>query len=128
MSYCRFSSDDWKSDVYCYADVGGGYTTHVAGNRTKINAPEIPDSLLESDPKKWLKLHKKQMKFLEIAEREDINLPHAGETFNDPDLKSFQERLLELKNIGYYVPDYATERIKEEIEKPLKLRNQKGER
>lgn len=43
MSYCRFSSDNWKSDVYVYEDVGGGWTTHVAMRRRKIQP--IPDIL-----------------------------------------------------------------------------------
>lgn len=29
MSYCRWSSDNFKCDVYVYADVSGGWTTHV---------------------------------------------------------------------------------------------------
>lgn len=35
MSYCRWSSDDFECDLYCYADVRGGYTTHVAGRDKK---------------------------------------------------------------------------------------------
>ena len=41
MSYCRWSSDRWQSDVYCYSDVIGGYTTHVARSRREGHAPEI---------------------------------------------------------------------------------------
>lgn len=32
MSYCRWSSDNWKCDLYCYEDANG-YITHVADNR-----------------------------------------------------------------------------------------------
>lgn len=41
MSYCRFSSDNFMSDVYVYEDVSGGWTTHVAANCKLI--PPIPD-------------------------------------------------------------------------------------
>ena len=33
MSYCRWSTDNFKCDLYCYEDVNGGFTTHVASNR-----------------------------------------------------------------------------------------------
>lgn len=41
MSYCRWSSMNWMCDVYVYEDVGGGWTTHVAGRRRAL--PPIPD-------------------------------------------------------------------------------------
>lgn len=31
MSYCRFSSDNWKCDVYCYGASGGTFVTQGAG-------------------------------------------------------------------------------------------------
>lgn len=43
MSYCRWSSMNWRCDVYTYEDVMGGWTTHVAGRRRVI--PPIPDIL-----------------------------------------------------------------------------------
>ncbi len=43
MSYCRWSSMNWMCDVYVYEDCGGGWTTHVAGNRRVIQP--IPDIL-----------------------------------------------------------------------------------
>lgn len=41
MSYCRFSSMNWRCDVYVYQDTYGGFVTHVAGCRRVI--PPIPD-------------------------------------------------------------------------------------
>lgn len=35
MSYCRFSTDDYGSDVYVYAD-GIGFVTHVARSRLRF--------------------------------------------------------------------------------------------
>lgn len=46
MSYCRWSSMNWMCDVYVYEDVGGGWTTHVAGQRRAI--PPVPDILASS--------------------------------------------------------------------------------
>ena len=43
MSYCRWSSDGGQCDVHCYADVSGGFTTHVAAN--KATNPLLPIGL-----------------------------------------------------------------------------------
>ena len=39
MSYCRFSCDDGKSDVYCYEDCEGGFTSHIGADR--FNDPDL---------------------------------------------------------------------------------------
>ena len=41
MSYCRFSSMNWRCEVYVYADISGDWTTHVAGRRRLL--PPVPD-------------------------------------------------------------------------------------
>jgi len=86
MSYCRWSSDNWQCDLYCYDDISGGITTHVAGYRC-------------------VKGRKRR-----------IGLPHDGERFNDPDSKSFLRRLLYLRSLGYRFPDYVIEQVKKDIE------------
>lgn len=39
MSYCRWSSMNWRCDVYVYEDVNGGWTTHIARNRVIFPPP-----------------------------------------------------------------------------------------
>lgn len=46
MSYCRWSSMNWRCDVYTYADMGGTWTTHVAARRRVIQP--IPDIVGEN--------------------------------------------------------------------------------
>lgn len=87
MSYCRFSSDNFQSDVYVYADVYGGYTTMVAEVRSGGD-----DSLVK------------------------IGLPHDGETFNDETAEGVLKRLLSLRELGYHVPEVALLRLKKELE------------
>jgi len=41
MSYCRWSSDNWMSDVYVYESCFDKFVIHVAGRRRAI--PPIPD-------------------------------------------------------------------------------------
>ena len=115
VSYCRWSSNNWDCDLYCYEDVSGGFTTHVAGNRIDGQIPQEDWTLIKDNPGKFMEQHAAQMKFLETCTRSKIGLPHDGATFNDPDLESFLGRVLELQAMGYHVPPYVAESIREEI-------------
>ena len=114
MSYCRWSSDNFKSDIYAYEDVNGGWTTHVAGSRYVGDIPEIPP-FGTSSPEEVAAAYKAQHEYFRSAICVDIDLPHAGEMFNDPTLEAFKERLLRLRTLGYHVPAYVFEAIDEEI-------------
>ena len=113
MSYCRWSSDNWKCDIYAYESCSG-YVIHIAGNRHVGDCPEA--DLLQEDSKKGLREYRKQMKFLESCERKPIQLLHAGESFTLNTLEEFRDKLIELKEIGYYIPDYVFEIIKSEVQ------------
>jgi hypothetical protein len=115
VSYCRWSSDDFQSDVYVYEDVSGGFTTHIAGNRVVFAEPlppEIPYSKENSSV--WMKRYAVVSKMLEAAEHVAIDLPHAGETFSDPTPAACADRLEELRALGYVVPQYAIDALREE--------------
>lgn len=113
MSYCRWSSDNWASDVYVYEDVGGGWTTHVAASKLDhLPTPEL--DIMKASPEAWLESHNKSMDELRSIARHPIDLPHAGETFNDPTPGACADRLSHLKELGYHVPDYAIEELRSE--------------
>lgn len=114
MSYCRWSSDNWKCDLYCY-ESSQRFITHVAGNRIVGDVPLLPD-ILTADQGEWSRAHEKQMDFLNSAEHIKIGLPYDGETFIDKTLEDFKKRIIQLKEAGYCVPDYVIESIEEEIE------------
>lgn len=115
MSYCRWSTDDFQCDLYVYADVGGGFTTHVAGNRPVYREP-LPEPVdFDADVSGWFARHQKVMKMLDVAERKPIGLPHDGETFNDETLDDLLERILALREVGYRFPDYVLDDIRAEI-------------
>ncbi len=118
MSYCRWSSLNWMCDVYCYEDVSGGWTTHVAGNR-RVREP-VPGEmdLFTSTTEEWMEAHRRTMDDLVNIPCEPIGLAHDGETFNDPTLESFRDRLLMLREAKYIVPDYVFEVIGEEMSGP----------
>ncbi len=114
MSYCRWSSDNWKCDLYCYFD-GTYYVTHVASNRIAIELPELPELRPDDDMKEWFKVHQKQMKLLDGCERISIGLPYDGNHFDSPTLDDFRDTLLMLREAGYNFPDYVLKEVKEEL-------------
>jgi len=115
MSFCRWSSDNFKCDVYCYEDVAGGFTTHVAGNRVVGDIPDCPALPDAENIEGWMELYKAREIALDRAAHEPIGLPHDGETFNDETLEDMRARLVSLKKIGYYVPDWVFADIDEEL-------------
>lgn len=113
MSYCRFSSDDFQCDVYVYADCMGGYTTHVAGRRHVFKKP-LPPEVSTDNIEDWIERHKKVNKMIDKAKLVDIGLPYDGEQFNDPTPEECADRLEELRTMGYIVPQYAIDALREE--------------
>lgn len=114
MSYCRWSSDNWQCDLYCYENTFGSYSTHVAKARYGGEIPVVPD-IFKTPLEEWCEAHKKQMDYLKTAKRIPIDLPYAGESFDDPDLPSLLKRIKILKEVGYYIPAWIVPEIEEEI-------------
>src|SRR5262249_61454197 len=118
MSYCRWSSMNWTCDLYCFADITGGWTTHVAPRR-RIDA--VPDDRQEDfiarkiSLDEYTQLHREQMIALERIPFEPLRLPHAGETFHDSSLAEFKRRLLELRQLGYRFPYGVIDQIDAEL-------------
>ena len=115
MSYCRWSSLNWMCDVYCYEDVSGGWTTHVATNR-RVREP-VPGEVdfSTSTLEEWADAHNRTMDDLENISLEPIGLAYDGDTFNDPTLESFRDRLFMLREAKYIIPDCVFEEIREEL-------------
>jgi hypothetical protein len=119
VSYCRWSSDNWRCDLYCYEDVSGGFTTHVAGNRIVGEIPKVDFQAWRErriTDEQYTEQHRAQMAFLDSCKREPIGLPADGCSYNDPDLETFLIRVEGLRAMGYNVPDYVIEAIKEEMQ------------
>lgn len=83
MSYCRWSSENFKSDVYVFGDIRGGWTIMMASFQKDGVTP--------------------------------INLPHDGEEFRLVSRQDCIRTLKELRTIGYHVPQYAIDRLIEEV-------------
>jgi hypothetical protein len=115
MSYCRFSNDDFQCDVYCYADISGGFTTHVASTRLVLD-DSLPPSVPLDDFGAWCKRHEAVTQWVRNAERKPIGLPFDGEQFSDPTAAECVSRLEWLRGLGYNVPQYAIDSLNAEIE------------
>jgi hypothetical protein len=124
MSFCRWSSDGGQCDLYCYEDVNGGFTTHVAGSR---RAPPLEGTLdpfgvyglkliQESRHDDWMKIKKIWDAYLDSAELVKIQSEHAGQSYNDPTLIDFRERIVELsRDPNLKIPTWLLDSIDEEI-------------
>ncbi len=115
MSYCRWSSDDFQCDVYCYESVHGYFSTQVAASRPVLDGtlPQ-PVPFDEEHLEEWMARHELVMKWVEAAERRPIGLPYDGQEFEDHDAASAAARLQMLKDAGYNVPQYAIDALLEE--------------
>lgn len=113
MSYCRFSSDNWKSDVYVY-ESDEGYQIHVADNRIVGDAPPLLDVFGAG----FAARYREQMEFVNQAERVKINGVFDGADFTLATLAELRDKLRELTAAGYHVPEYVFETIAEEIAAP----------
>ena len=142
MSYCRWSSMNWRCDVYVYADVGGGWTTHVAGRRRRV--PPIPDLPLmrlpsfggtyNRDerrmvyPSRWHALgarvvfgfsafwhNRVHMASLHLIPLRPIGLAFDGDSFNDASPTDCADRLEQLRAAGYVVPQDAINALRDEL-------------
>jgi hypothetical protein len=109
---------NWTCDLYCYADITGGWTTHIAPRRRVEAVPEdrqddFMAGKISLDER--TELHRQQMTALERIPFEPLLLPHAGETFRDSTLAEFKRRLLELRQLGYRFPDEVIDQIDAEL-------------
>jgi len=117
MSFCRFSDDNFKSDVYAY-ESADGFELHVASNRVVGDIPAVPriGDIPYIEPGEFFRAHQAQHAFLETAERAPIGGPRDGESFCYATLRELYDGLLQLRADGYHVPQFTLEEIQEELE------------
>lgn len=126
MSYCRWSSDDFRCDLYCYEHCDGGFITHVATRRREWSPWLSPYSIpalksLSTDRgsevnKRWKEVYEVYHRALGDVELHPIGLPYDGKFFNDDTLEDMRDRILFLREIGYRVPQDVIDRINEEVD------------
>lgn len=116
MSYCRWSSDDFASDLYIYESVDG-FVIHVANSRHIVDRSGLPPIVEMGDEAwvdSWVARNAAVMELVKDAPLEKIDLPQAGESFYLGDAVEAADKVVELIALGYHVPDGVVEALREE--------------
>lgn len=117
MSYCRWSSDGYNCDLYVY-ESDAGWMTHVAGRRRVSDQPRpvppVATDLPGVDIDNWLAWWKAIHAWCDAAKLEPIGLVCDGQTFVDDTPGDCADRLVWLKGLGYIVPQYAIDELRQE--------------
>lgn len=118
MSYCRFASDGFQSDVYVY-ESGNGFVINIAQYSLSndwtypslfANAPtDEADFLVHATA-----VIQKQQEWMRTATRTKIKRLHSGDTFNIKDRQGAADRLMYLRGLGYHVPQCAIDGLLED--------------
>lgn len=113
MSYCRWSTDDHMCDLYVYDSVSGGIAIHVAGNRLVYKEP-LPNPVSYLDVDAFMARHAKVNQMIDEADRVNIDLPYAGESWDGLSNEEAIELLVELRQLGYRFPEHLIGMIQKE--------------
>ncbi len=119
MSYVRWSSDGFRSDVYAYESCYGGFELHIAGRR-KAGVDSIPDSPtwaeIMEDPQGSLIKRNAWNEAYERLPWESIEHPDAGKTFAFDTLEELRDALAAYRAEGVVrVPEWLVPMLDEEI-------------
>ena len=114
MSYCRWSSDDYQCDIYAY-EGHEGFVVHVASNR-RTPAEPFPEwvSYREAGFEAWIAREQCVVEMMKATPSKPIGLPHDGESFSFDTAGECADQLVRLKEIGYNVPQYAIDALRED--------------
>jgi hypothetical protein len=117
MSYARFSTDGFRSDVYVYASVSGGITVHVAGNRFQSDQPR--PECADADPSNEVAFVNAMVEYdraitawCDQATRVPIDHPDAGGEFNFSTPAETADFLERLAAAGFVVPPSAIRELR----------------
>jgi hypothetical protein len=115
MSYCRWSSSNWRCDLYIY-ESDSGWMIHVARNRIVGRVPDIvwPVDKSPEAVERFAVTHKAQMDFIATADRKPIGLPHDGETFCASSASECADLVELLIRTGYHAPASVVMTLREE--------------
>lgn len=110
MSYCRWSDDNWKSDVYVY-ETNDGFVVSVAAGRYVGDVPKLPSI----DNPEFFEAYAKQNLLIAEMPIKKIGLEYDGQDFCFKTLEALMEKLLDIQKAGYHVPEFCLETIRAEL-------------
>lgn len=117
MSYCRWSTDDYQCDVYAYENMDGNVHISVAAMRHDLESSVLPRPApvnITDGVEEFVLRQSEFMQFLETCLVRPIGLPCDGDRYIFTDKAEAADKLQELKDMGYNVPENAINALKEE--------------
>lgn len=100
MSYCRWSSDSHRSDVYAYQS-DTGFEIDIARYRHDLPDDAVAPTFDDPD---WPAKYDAWIETLRASELVPIGLPFDGQRFVYDTEDEMMAKLAELAAIGYHVP------------------------
>jgi len=113
MSYCRFSSDNWQSDVYVYK-APEGFMVHVSFRRIVGDVPTVPP-YSKSGRMAWWDAREIQDDFVRNADTVVIGGIFDGQSFVLANAEDAIETLQEVAAAGYHVPRYVIPALEDAV-------------
>lgn len=104
MAWCTFSSNDYQCDLRL-ASLTSGFTIMTAWERVLGDIPRTEHLQDDGFELELEAAEREQMRFLKTAAREPIGLPQAGEEFVFEEFDDFVEKVRELVDLGYRIPE-----------------------
>jgi hypothetical protein len=113
MSYCRWSDNCYKCDVYVYESVSG-IQISVASNRyvSQEPRPEAPNNM---EPAAWIAYWNDVHEWIKRAHVEPIGRYFDGEHIHDLSKYEAVGWLNRLRDIGYTVPEFVIQALQDEM-------------
>jgi len=118
MAYCRWSSMDYRCDLYVFDHVDDYTICWIASNRHTIPADRFPPEIPEDDPDwayKFLERQRAVSDLIDQAERAPIGGPYDGQYHTEPTPAAMADWIeWELAPLGVYVfPDDLVANLRE---------------
>jgi len=112
MSYCRFSCDNFKSDVYVY-ESSEGFVVNVAEKKLDAILSPLPN-FLSVTPEEYLHALNVQSSEIEKSSWVKIGMKYDGDQKVYDTLQETHKFLLELRDCGYHIPQHAIDMLRSE--------------
>jgi hypothetical protein len=110
MSYCRWSSDNFNCDLYCFEHCGGWFQTYIAGARQRTWLKLfnwLTDRRLKIDERRTYRSSRFRTWALpHWLTHKPIKLTNAGKSFEDSSEEEMFDRILALHKEGFRVPQH----------------------
>jgi hypothetical protein len=131
MSYCRWSSDNFNCDLYCFEHCGGWWQTYVASSRQRVwfrMFHWITDKRIHSIRGKYaMRIPRFQTwHWPHWLTHKPIRHPLAGAAYEDPTEADMFERIWKLNQQGFKVPQHLLTEINEKPTNGVRDPTQEG--